>query len=126
MSSTLCSGTDKSQVGLVRCNVILPNGASVRVPVSEDAKVFELHRAAVLRAFGILRGLQYTVDSTALKLGGRDAAYLWKDDSICDVIDSPENNIFILTPSEEISGSPADAPSSQQVMSLHIRFLDDS
>lgn len=88
----------------------------MRVPISADAKIAELHRAAILRASGIIPRFQHTVDSTALKLGGRDAAYLWSDDSIRDVVHDPENNTFILVPSGETSATPANRTLSQQVI----------
>lgn len=124
MSSTLGSDVSTSQVGLVRCNVILPNGASVRVPIQESAKIVELHRAAILRASGIIRDFQHSVDTTALKLGGRDAAYLWKDDSICEVVGDPENNTFILTPLEEASCTSPNTQSPPQVRTFYPILLE--
>lgn len=114
------SNLSASQAIFVRCNVILPNGASVLVPIHENAKISELHRAAVLRASGVIRDFQHTVDATALKLGGRDAAYLWKDDSICEVVSDPENNTFILIPLEDSSCAPAGTQSPPQVSTSHM------
>lgn len=95
--SARSSTPSASIVGIVRCNVVLPNGKSVRVPISEDAVLAELHEAAILRGSATALDFPYTVESTALKLGGKDAAYLWDQDKVSDVVEDAENHTFHLT-----------------------------
>lgn len=117
-SSVQSSNTATSQVGIVRCNVVLPNGKSVRVPISEDALLAELHQAAILRGSATSLDFSYTVEATALKLGGQDAAYLWDQDKISDVVDNAENHTFHLTALVR-GASPPTQVHSQQVSRPH-------
>lgn len=114
--STRASSTSGSQTGIVRCNVVLPNGRSVRVPISEDAAVAELHQAAVIRGAATARDFPFTVESTVLKLGGKDAAYLWHEDKISDVVEDAGNHIFHLAALDGSDPSSAHMSSHNQVL----------
>lgn len=115
MESTPDPRGNAIQVDTVPCKVNLPNGKTALVPIPKNATVGELQQASVLRASGMIPNSQHTIENTTLRLGGRDAAYLWKDDLIYDVVDHPENYTFHLETLVETPIAAADTALSQEV-----------
>lgn len=101
------TSSPKQSTSMVRCNVFLPNGKKIRVPIAADAKFAELHQETILRGPATTIDSPYTVESAALKMGGEDAAYFWSQDKISEVIDDAGNQMLhIVNLLENDSSSP--------------------
>jgi hypothetical protein len=72
------------------------NGARIVVPISHMATVDQLHAEAVRRAARL--GSTVSVQNSILQTTGHNAALLFGEDLLTDILDTTENLTFLLNP----------------------------